>query len=269
MKYLRTVVAVLFLTAFPATWIADSLASDRSGSSTNDSRLIGGVLLMLEDTTRPACSTSLQGFVYNSEAETTICLDGQWKVAAIDSDGDGHTEGTDEDDTDPSDNGDSQLLAENIKEGVDIFDVIGTLSASGAVDNDGDGHTVDVDDNDNDPSDNGDPQLLAENIKSGVDIFNIVGTYPVRQWNAFARANDLRLTLANVSTYPKSSPCMLASICGARATNYVVSYSTSATSVNWQFMHCENSDPNANGGVVRTQESADALSSVSCASVTF
>ena len=138
MKHLRTVLTVLFFAVLPATWIADSLASNNAGSSTDDSRLIGGVLLMLEDTTRPACSTSLQGFIYNSEEKTTICLDGQWKVAAIDSDGDGHTEGTDEDDSNPSDNGDLQLLAENIKEGVDIFDIVGTLSSSVAVDNDGD-----------------------------------------------------------------------------------------------------------------------------------
>ena len=240
MKHFRPVLATLII-ALSAMGLVESVASNTESESASSDRLVRGILITLDDVDRPECSTSLQGFVYDDGEETTACMDNQWQSVVIDADGDGHVRGTDEDDNDATDKGDSDLIANNIrggidifgvsgnltergsfaiaattpsasaqtasvrvpagvydgdesvshvvkgdsdlvpaniKSGVDIFDIEGTLVVSSVVDNDADGITSTLDEDDNDATDKGDSDLVAANIKKGVSIFGVTGTYP-------------------------------------------------------------------------------------------
>ena len=177
MKHFRPVLATLII-ALSAMGLVESVASNTESESASSDRLVRGILITLDDVDRPECSTSLQGFVYDDGEETTACMDNQWQSVVIDADGDGHVRGTDEDDNDATDKGDSDLVPANIKSGVDIFDIEGTLVVSSVVDNDADGITSTLDEDDNDATDKGDSDLVAANIKKGVSIFGVTGTYP-------------------------------------------------------------------------------------------
>ena len=242
MKHFRPVLATLII-ALSAMGLVESVASNTESESASSDRLVRGILITLDDVDRPECSTSLQGFVYDDGEETTACMDNQWQSVVIDADGDGHVRGTDEDDNDATDKGDSDLIANNIrggidifgvsgnltergsfaiaattpsasaqtasvrvpagvydgdesvshvvkgdsdlvpaniKSGVDIFDIEGTLVVSSVVDNDADGITRTLDEDDNDATDKGDSDLIANNIRGGIDIFGVSGNLTER-----------------------------------------------------------------------------------------
>ncbi len=179
MKHFRPVLATLII-ALSAMGLVESVASNTESESASSDRLVRGILITLDDVDRPECSTSLQGFVYDDGEETTACMDSQWQSVVIDADGDGHVRGTDEDDNDATDKGDSDLVPANIKSGVDIFDIEGTLVVSSVVDNDADGITSTLDEDDNDATDKGDSDLIANNIRGGIDIFGVSGNLTER-----------------------------------------------------------------------------------------
>ena len=121
-----------------------------------DSRLqeiAGDVLRFPEQNSNGSSGNSNRGeAVFNlTDSRAYICNGTSWKIIAIDADRDGHTEGIDEDDSDASDNGDSQLIAGNIRNGVNIFGVVGTYVRPN------------------------EPNLLSGNIRSGVSIYGVVG----------------------------------------------------------------------------------------------
>lgn len=104
--------------------------------------------------------------------------------------------------------GDENLIPENIKEGVTIFDVEGTLSSSEkpeqskTVTPTASGLTV-VPDSGKALSSvvvNGDADLVAENIKEGVTIFDVVGTFA---GGGESRAKVFPITLASNVTAPQ------------------------------------------------------------------
>ena len=169
------------------------LFSEAQSQQTTTSRdaAVGGLVVKIPNTAfHPTCSTAIENFIFVDHAtgNTSICKSGSWKGISVDSDRDGITDVLDDNDNLASDRGDPELIPGNIKSGVDILGVTGTLVSSTVVDADGDGITSTLDADDSDPNDRGDPELVSSNIRGGANIFGVAGSLVERSNHTMATA---------------------------------------------------------------------------------
>ena len=176
-------------------------------TNTNDA-IVGGIVITTppELSQRPSCNASTQNFIFvdYSNGQSTVCRSGSWVNLAVDVDGDGITAALDANDADASDLGDSDLTAENIKQGVVIFDgkaseITGTATTTPVVDGSSFSITPATTPSASEQTARrtvpagtydgteevthvvqGDSDLAGNNIRGGVDIFGVTGSLTER-----------------------------------------------------------------------------------------
>ncbi|MDE2706319.1 MAG: hypothetical protein OXI35_14715 [Gemmatimonadota bacterium] len=176
-------------------------------TNTNDA-IVGGIVITTppELSQRPSCNASTQNFIFvdYSNGQSTVCRSGSWVNLAVDVDGDGITAALDANDADASDLGDSDLTAENIKQGVVIFDgkaseITGTATTTPVVDGSSFSITPATTPSASEQTARrtvpagtydgteevthvvqGDSDLAGNNIRGGVDIFGVAGSLTER-----------------------------------------------------------------------------------------
>ena len=195
--------------------------------------LVKGIVLSIPE--RPQCDSGLEGFLFfdrdGNRAE--VCSSSTWTTIVVDADSDGIVSTSDADDADAAVTL-ANLVAGNIKQGITILGITGTLASSGIIDADMDGivSTSDVDDSDASKTL---ANLIGTNIKLGVTIHGVAGLYdpgiPYADLAPFLTAgltvNSRRLL---------GTRCAATKACIKKGRNAAVSFTTSSSnypSVYW------------------------------------